>query len=185
MFDTPIEFDRRHSFQGPDSVISWIGVLFSVGILFNVFLTSRVSAASEILARDKALSGTEPEQPEIIAAVPRYWPPQYDIDGEGQADQIVQPLNVEDVPPREDRDNKCLNGAVKEKAAARSGVMPLLGLRSRQRECKTYELCRACDHSQGRRSAQASRRRLLTTFVYRVHFLCVTRDWRAWQIYHQ
>ncbi len=72
-------------------------------------------AASEILARDKALSGTEPKQPEIIAAVPRYWPPQYGIDGEGQADQIVQPLNVGDAGPREDRDNKCLNGGGKAK----------------------------------------------------------------------
>ncbi len=87
-----------------------------------------MSAASEILARDKALSGTEPEQPEIIAAVPRYWPPQYDIDGEGQADQIVQPLNVEDVPPREDRDNKCLNGGGKGKGGRPVGRDAAVGV---------------------------------------------------------
>lgn len=144
-----------------------------------------MSAASEILAGDKAPSGTEPKQPEIIAAVRRYSPPQYDIDGEGQPIRSSSPSMSRMSLRAKIETTNVSTGAVKEKAAARSGVMPLLGMRSRQGECKTYGLCRACDHSQGRRSAQASRGRLLTTFVYRVHLLCVTRVWRAWHIYHQ
>ncbi len=127
----------------------------------------------------------EPKQPEIIAAVRRYWPPQYDIDGEGQPMRSSSPsMSTMSLRAKIETTNVS-TGKVKEKAAARSGVMPLLGMRSRRGEGKTYGLCRACDHSQGRRSAQAGRGRLLTTFVYRVHLLCVTRVWRAWHLYHR
>ena len=144
-----------------------------------------MSAASEILARDKALSGTEPSN---LNASPRFR-----ATGRRNTTSTARAKPIRSSSPSMSRMSvrakietaNVSTGAVKEKAAARSGVMPLLGMRSRQGECKTYGPCRACDHSQGRRSAQASRGRLPTTFVYRVHFLCVTRDWRAWQIYHR
>ncbi len=79
----------------------------------------------------------EPKQPEIIAAVPRYWPPQYDIDGEGQAIRSSSPSMSRMSLRAKIETTNVSTGVAKEKAAARSGVMPLLGMRSRQGECKT------------------------------------------------